>query len=509
MFIVVIPCRAIALQSTMVYLIEKRVGLMLTKRFQKLRLFLLPGLALLGTIFVLLALFSPAVLVAQAATTASPDVSVNWPMYLNLLGRSGYNSAEKKINSSSAQNLHEHWHFTTGGPISAEPVVYNGQIFFGSWDGNEYATDLNGNKLWSQYLGQTSVKGCEDGTTGVSSTAAIANVSINGVSKEVDFVGGGNAVFYALNAKNGKILWSTRLGPTPAAFIWDSPAYYKGNIYIGVASFGDCPLVQGQLVELNASTGAMEHVFNMTPGTCVGVGIWGSPTIDNSTGNLYVATGNAGNCSQTETYAESIVEFSTPNLSVLASWAVPSSQQHFDTDFGSTPTLFKATINGNVTNMVGAINKNGIYYAWNRDNINAGPVWENVIGKSGDCPLCGTSQIAPAAYDGTNLYVATEDTTINGNSCAGSISKLDPATGNALWQDCLQDGHVLAAVTVIPGVVFVAAGPDLLAVSATDGSILKTLTDTNSGSLYFGPASIVNGVVYIGNVDDVLHAYGL
>ncbi len=159
--------------------------------------------------------------------------------------------------------------------------------------------------------------------------------------------------------------------------------------------------------------------------------------------------------------------------------------------------------------MVGVVNKNGIYYAFNRNNINAGPAWEDTVGVAGDCPLCGTAQIAPAASDGTNLYVATENTTINGTSCAGSIRKLDPATGNYLWQDCLNDGHVLAAVTDVPGVVFVAAGADLLAVSASNGTILKTLTDSSSGSLYFGPASIANGVVYIGNVDDILHAYGV
>lgn len=475
------------------------------KRFKSLVLLMLPVITIIGISPLLFAVSSPAAL----AATVSPDVGANWPTYLDLLGRSGYDSAETKINPSSAQNLHETWHFTTGGPISAEPVVYNGQVFFGSWDGNEYATDLKGNKLWSQYLGQTNVKGCEDGNTGVSSTATIANVSIHGNSKEVDFVGGGNATFYALNAKNGKILWSTRLGPSPATFIWASPAYYKGSIYIGVASFGDCPLVQGQLVQLNASTGAIQNIFNTAPNGCVGSGVWGSPTIDNSTGDLYIVTGNAGNCYQNETYSVSILEFNTANFSLVNYWPVPSSQLGFDRDFGSTPTLFKATINGKATNMVGVVNKNGIYYAFNRDDISAGTVWEDTIGVAGDCPLCGTAQIAPAATDGTSLYVASENTTINGNSCAGSIRKVDPATGHYLWQDCLNDGHVLAAVTAVPGVIFVAAGPDLLAVSASNGTILKTLTDSSSGSLYFGPASIASGVVYIGNVDDILHAYSV
>ncbi len=65
---------------------------------------------------------------------------------------------------------------------------------------------------------------------------------------------------------------------------------------------------------------------------------------------------------------------------------------------------------------------------------------------------------APSATDGTNLYIASENTTINGTNCAGSIRKVDPATGNYLWQDCLNDGHVLAAVTAVTGVVFVRRG---------------------------------------------------
>jgi outer membrane protein assembly factor BamB len=465
--------------------------------------FLLLIFSMAGAFSLLFAMFSPTILVAQASSSSS------WSTYLGDLGRTGFDKTETILNPSSVKNLYEHWQFTTGGPLSAQPVINHGRVLFGSWDGNEYATDLNGNKLWSQYLGQTTVKNCEAGTTGVASTATVADISINGKPQGVVFVGGGNAVFYALNAKNGKILWHTTLGPSPATFIWASPAYYKGSIYIGVASFGDCPLVQGQLVQLNATTGAVQNTFNTVPNGCTGNGVWGSPTIDQSTGDLYIVTGNGGSCSQKETYAISILEFNTANFSLVGYWPVPASQLGFDQDFGSTPTLFKATIKGVVTKMVGVVNKNGTYYAFKRTNISAGPVWQVSIGVGGDCPLCGTAQIAPAAWDGKNLYVASEHTTINGTSCLGSIRQLDPATGKFLWQDCLNDGSVLAAVSAIPGVIFVAAGGDLLAVSATNGSILKTLTDSNSGSLYFGPASIANGVVYIGNVDDVLHAYGV
>ena len=33
--------------------------------------------------------------------------------------------------------------------------------------------------------------------------------------------------------------------------------------------------------------------------------------------------------------------------------------------------------------MIGACNKNGIYYAWRRQNLAAGPVWQRQVGNTG------------------------------------------------------------------------------------------------------------------------------
>ena len=85
---------------------------------------------------------------------------------------------------------------------------------------------------------------------------------------------------YALDAITGAVLWSTSLGSSPSHFIWSSPAVYNGSVYIGVASYGDCPLVQGQLVQLDATTGAIRHVFPVVPNGCTGAGVWATPAID-------------------------------------------------------------------------------------------------------------------------------------------------------------------------------------------------------------------------------------
>lgn len=443
---------------------------------------------------------------AQAATSS------DWPMYLYSDKRDGWNPNETIITPTSVVNLHEHWHFTTSGSISTQPVEYNGEVFFGSWDGNEYATDLNGNLLWSQFLGQTNDPNCPLlPSVGIGSTGAIATISIHGTLTEVLFVGGGNANMYALNARTGAILWQTTLGssPTPETFLWSSPAYYNGSVYIGVASLDDCPLVQGQLVQLNASTGSIEHTFNTVPDGCIGASVWGSPAIDKTDGVLFYGTGNGGKgCSQTEQYAVSVIELSLTDLSLVSFWTVPSSEQITDSDFGSSATLFQASINGVLTPLVGLVNKNGTFYAFKRAAISAGPIWRAVIGLGGQCPQCGNGDVSPAAWNGYHLYIAGGYTRINGNFCRGSLRAVDPATGTYIWQDCLSAGHVLAAVSGVPGVVFVTAGTSVLAIAAATGKILKTLADTGGNSLYYGAASIANGIVYAGNMDDVLHAYG-
>ena len=74
---------------------------------------------------------------------------------------------------------------------------------------------------------------------------------------------------------------------TRITFVWSSPAVFGNSVYIGVASFGDCPLVQGQLLQLDRITGALQHTFNVVPNGCTGGGVWGSPTIDAAAGTIY------------------------------------------------------------------------------------------------------------------------------------------------------------------------------------------------------------------------------
>ncbi len=457
-------------------------------------------LGFIGILFVLagILLFLP----GWHIHATSPTVAVNpgdWPTYMMDNARSGFNSAETILNRSTASQLKLHWQYHAGGTINTQPVVVNGRIYWGAWDGNEYAMDLKGNVLWKTFLGQTT--GCKGQTTGVASTATIANVLIKGIPTAVDFVGGGNAHFYALDAVNGNILWSTPLGALPSHMIWDAPAVYNGSVYIGVSSYGDCPLVQGQLIQLNASTGQVQQTFNVVPNGCKGGGVWGSPTIDTVAQTLYFTTGTRGlSCPTYEKMSLALVEVRITGLTLVGSWQVPPSQQISDGDFGSTPTLFKATINGVVHQLVGAVNKNGIYYAFDRSNVSR-PLWQHKL-------ATGSFRISSSGWDGATLYAANATTTIAGHGCAGSVRALNPATGASVWESCVPGG-VLGAVTLVPGLVIVGAGSSLAVLDATTGQRLFLYTDPAIVSNFWGAASVSNGVLYMGNKDGNLYAFGL
>ena len=312
-------------------------------------------------------------------------------------------------------------------------------------------------------------------------------------STPVVYVPGGDNNMYALNALTGAQIWKTNLGTSPAWYLWSSPILFNGSLYEGISSFGDCPLIQGQLVQMDAATGAIQHVANMVPDGCIGAGIWTSPTVDPSDGSIYVTTGTPNSCPNPgQNLAPAIVKLRASDLTILSSWTVPMSQQQFgDMDFGGTPTLFTATINGVPRPLVGALNKDGLFFAWDRSNLAAGPVWQSTIADPSGSPR----SIVSASWDGTYLYVGGGGAIINGTSCYGNISALDPATGAFVWRSC-QTSFMTAGLTEVPGLLIegVGAGGNIMFLNTANGATVLTY---NTQSMVQGEVTVSNGIVYV------------
>ncbi len=461
--------------------------------------------ALVGVLVTMATAFLlPALLGTRAASSEQFTPAGDWLTYGYDNARDNFNAAETIITPSTALQLKQKWGHTGANGISDQIAAVGGTVYWGSWDGYVHATSAsNGARVWSKFIGQTTDSACNPPRVGVASSPTV--VSVNGQLEVL--VGGGDANFYALNASTGSILWHTSLGSSPSAFIWDSPAVFNGSIYIGTSSFGDCPLIQSNFYQLNATTGAIQHTFNIVPTGCTGGGLWGSPTIDATAGAIFFATGNTGSCGSSEPYSFALVKLSASNLSVLDQFQLPPAERPGDSDFGSTPTLFTTSTG---TAMVGVANKNGKYYAFNRNSLATGPVWKDQVANSGGCPQCGTGSISPSAWDGHNLYIGGGNTKIGSSSCMGSVRKVNPDDGSYLWQHCMGSGPVLGPVTATAsGVVAASQGNTVIVMNASSGATVARLHDNLTGSRLYGGPSISNGVLFVGNIDGNIYAYSI
>jgi polyvinyl alcohol dehydrogenase (cytochrome) len=461
----------------------------------------------------------------RAAPTAAGAAGSDWTGYTHDIAGSGFNRAERTLGPSNAGSLSVAWKAAGGGGgMSAQPLSVGDVAYWGSWDGNMHATAVRGpnagRDLWTRNLGvMHGGPRCRPRNAALTGTPAFGRIgstpTLFVADGGNDAIGSGSVVLSALNATDGTIEWQTAVAPIATdEFAWSSPQLFGGSVYYSLASLADCPVIQGRVVKLDAATGAVQAT------AVTGGGVWGTPTIDAAAGRVYVpvggpAPGNAG------PFANALVELNASDLSVVASWALPAFQQLSDGDFGSVPTLFRARIGGRQRDMVGLGNKNGIFYAWDRADIGAGPLWERPVAIGGNGPQGGGGTLSPAVWDGSTLYVAGGRTIIGGSdptggdtgsrpggtACPGSVRALDPATGDSRWEWCAP-GHILGPLAGAPGLIAAPVGSSIVLLDAATGQQLFRY-DEPGGGLFWGGPAIGNGHVFAGNMDASLTALAL
>ena len=396
-------------------------------------------IAALASAGVALAGFAPAASAARPAPP--PQSSADWAAYLHDTGHTSDNAAATSITPGNLGNLQPVWRWVVpAAPNSgsttllASPTVSDGIAYIGADDGYFYAVDeATQQVLWSAYLGLVTPTTCR-GPLGIVSTAAVADDPATG--NPTVYVNAPDGYLYALDAASGAVVWKSVVHiPSTTKndyFAWGSPLLADGNVYVGISSNCDNPLVPADVLAFNQASGAQVAQWNSLPAGNVGASVWSTPA-QTADGRIIAATGNGYNSSGQPLYDDSIVALDPGTLSVLDSWQVPAAQRTRDGDFGGSPTMFTATISGVNTNMVGLCNKNGLYYAFQQDDLAAGPVWSTRITEPypGGAKECD----AAAVWDGTSLIEGGgAQTTIGGTIYQGSVQSLDPATGTPLWQ---------------------------------------------------------------------------
>lgn len=470
---------------------------------------------------------------AAPTPTPTPSPVLNttddWTTYKYDAMRGGYNNAETTINGTTAANLKQILDILPATPsavISDQPAVVNNVIYYGDWTGTFYARDLTGNVIWSKNLGvdtPPAANNCSPKSLGVVSSPSVQTITINGVQTPIVYISGADGFMYALYASNGNVLWKTQLtDPKTGGLLWDSPAEYNGSVYIGLASFGDCPLVQGKIFKLDQTTGALQATAKLVPDGCVGAGSWSSPTIDEANNKMYVATGTQDNSCKVngqafvEPYALALVELDLTNLNILGSWRIPKAEQGPDSDFGISPTLTTGIVNGVTTQLVSGVNKNGHLYIFKRDNLTAGPLQDLTLatGGGGTCPDCSMGSISSSATDGTTLYQAMGQCSVTTTfNCAGTglntiVFAINPTNGAIIWQHPVAHA-VVGSLTLLNGVLIVPEGNHIDLLNPSNGNQILQLTPTGAHSVFDAPVAVARGKLFAGDLNGNFYSFGL
>jgi outer membrane protein assembly factor BamB len=429
----------------------------------------LAGITVRAHRILLVASLATAAGLTSYAPSASAQASSDWSQYLDGPSHDSFNAAATSITvpGVEAGNLQPVWRWSppaspnAGEPtIMATPAVYDGVFYVGVMDGIFYAVNETTQQiLWSDFLGLRTPAaggGCGTAAQGIYSSATVAPDPVTGV--ETVYVNSQDGNLYALNAATGAIDWKSQVD-TPSSttddyFAWSSPTVANGNVYVGIASWCDLPLVPAGVVGFNQSTGAEIGKWNSLPAGDLGASVWSSVGVLPD-GDVIATTGNAfGSYLDQPLYNESIVRLNGSNLAMEDGWQIPASLRVDDGDFGGSPTYFTGDINGVETPLVGACNKDGYYYALNPSDLAAGPVWQYRMSEGGGGDECD----AAAIWNGSDLIQpGGAPTTIDGTLYPGSVQELNPSTGQPIWQtglpgppigSCSEDGGGVVACSV-------------------------------------------------------------
>ncbi|MEC9483716.1 MAG: PQQ-binding-like beta-propeller repeat protein [Halomonas sp.] len=384
------------------------------------------------------------------------------------------------LNETNVKDLKHAWHFDTPAPVTHTPLVYEGHVYFGDWDGNMYAIDLNtGKKVWEKNLYQPKKKWPWHGLAG---TGAIAEVK----GRDLLFEASVEGTAYALDPATGEVAWKTPFTDHPLAGNVGSLLYHGGLLYIPVQSVAeplskkkDLPMnFRGKVVALNATTGETVWETYTVDKPHNGAAVWSSFALDPELGVLYFNTGN--------NYTGEATPLSDAMLAVDAKtgkikWSDQVTSHDIwtmaepkgpDYDFGAGPQLFEAEIDGEMRNLVGAGQKSGTFYVWDRES--GEPVWTTTVGYGnvgGGIHAEGSVGNGRIFLWGNNAYPYK-----NPKQHPMDIKAVDASSGKYLWVTPKAQPALLTSAGYLAGDVYFVGSLDgqVRAYSAADGRKLWT-----------------------------------
>jgi len=290
---------------------------------------------------------------ASAVTRApQPGASTSWTVYHGDPAGLGVAAPTGAVNTTTRA-----WTSPAlDGEIYGEPLVSSGRVYVATENNTVYALSAaTGAVAWSAHLGSpVPTTGLPCGnitpTVGITGTPVIdqSRGEIFVVADEL--VNGKPAhVLAGLATASGKVEVTTDVDPagtdTAALLQRTGLTLDDGQVVFGMGgNFGDCAAYQGRVIAV-PETGGTQKTFTVDAAAGQSQGaVWmgGAAPVVDSSGNIWVSTGNGSVHSASQPYdnSDSVLELS-PSLKLVqffapATWAADNSQ---DLDMSTAPAL--------------------------------------------------------------------------------------------------------------------------------------------------------------------------
>lgn len=436
---------------------------------------------------------------AAGVVTGPPRVAfTDWPQFGYDVSRSSSSSAATAITAANADSLRLQ-QVTLPGTVDASAIFLHGltvagktrdALFVTTTYGKTLAIDVGtGAILWTYTpASYASVSGSAQITT---------STPVADPGREFIYASSPDGHVQKLAVSDGHAVWSTAITRLPSREKIASPLAFFGGHVIAVTGgyIGDAPPYQGHVAILDASTGSLLHVWNslcsdkqqlIDPSTCgeSDSAIWGraGAVIDSTTGNIFVATGNAP-WDGTTNWGDALLELDPDATHLIGNYTPQNTDQlnSTDADIGSTsPVLLGSGFvaqggkDGKIrllamTAIAGPVSHKGgetqiVGTPSGNDLFTAPAVWQNgaetwmFAGDGGGTQawaLEGGQLVSKwkNSNSGTSPVVAGSLLYVYGSS--GSLRIYQPATGQIVATLACGSGHwnspiVLAGTVVLP-----------------------------------------------------------
>lgn len=370
------------------------------------------------------------------------------------------------ITSSNVDQLQLAWKIETDEHVTHTPLIEGNRVYFADWGGNVYAADAgSGEIIWQKQVQEQVMEKWPwygFAGTGTLGDGMLFEASVEGMA-------------YAIDPESGEVLWQTDITEDPEAGNLSDLLYHDGLLYIGLQSVEEPltrmmenfePNFQGKVLALNGQTGEIVWERQLVEAPHNGVPVWSGFALDPEMNALFFTTGNNYTGEATE-LSDAVVAVDSKTGEIL--WATQVTEKDVwtgadqlgpDYDFGAGPQLFEAQIDGQMRQLVGAGQKSGIFWAF--DRATGEIVWQTFVGY-GDI---GGGIHAEAAIGEDAAYVWSNNSYQYGKPPTEfplTVMALDLATGDRLWY------HDKAQPAAIPAAGMLSV--DVFFVGSLDGTI--------------------------------------